>query len=103
MSPSWRTMPAHQLDVEEPDADRPPERLANRRVRLEDEVLERLAVLETLLELGGLGAELVVRERLEVGLERADVGRLLGEPLEAAPLAHAKDASRTSRTPWPRA
>src|SRR5262249_52865684 len=29
---------------------------------------------------------------LEVGLERADVLRLVGEPLEATPFAHAKDA-----------
>ena len=96
--------PAHQLDVEEPDADRALERLANSGVRLEDQVLERLAVLEALLELGGLAAELVVRQLLEVGLERADVRRLLGEALEAAPLAHAEDASRTCRrTSWTRA
>ena len=38
--------PAHELDVEEPDADRALERLANRRVGLEDQVFERLAVLE---------------------------------------------------------
>ncbi len=48
--------PAHQLDVEEPRADVALERLANGRVRLEEQVLERLAVLEALLELGGLAA-----------------------------------------------
>ena len=84
--------PAHELDVEEPHADRAPEGLAHRGVGLEDQVLERLAVLEALLELGGLSAELVVGELLEVGLERADVRRLLGEALDAPPLAHAKDA-----------
>src|SRR5262245_41912876 len=82
---------AHQLDVEEADADRAPERLADGGVRVEEEVLERLAVLEPLLELGGLAAELVVGQLLEVGLERADVRGLLGEALDAAPLAHAKD------------
>ena len=84
--------PAHQLDVEEPHADRAPERLAHRGVRLEDELLERLAVLDPLLELGGLAGELVVRELLEVGLERADVRGLLAEALEPAALADAEDA-----------
>ena len=84
--------PAHELDVEEPHADRAPERLANRGVGLEDQILERLAVLEALLELRGLSAELVVGQLLEVGLERADVRRLLGEALDAPPFAHAKDA-----------
>ena len=84
--------PAHELDVEEADADRALERLAHGRVRLEDQLLERLAVLEPLLELGGLSAQLVVGQLLEVGLERADVRRLLGEALETASLAHAQDA-----------
>ena len=79
--------PAHHLDVEEADADRALERLAHGGVGLEDDVLERLAVLESLLELRGLAAELVVRERLELRLERADVRGLLGEALEAPPLA----------------
>ena len=88
--------PAHELDVEEADADRPPERLADGRVGLEDQVLERLAVLEALLELGGLPAELVVRELLEVGLERPDVRGLLGEPLETASFAEAQDLLETT-------
>ena len=84
--------PAHELNVEEPNADRALERLADCGVRLEDQVLERLAVLEALLELCSLPAELVVGELLEVGLERADVRGLLGEALDATPLAHPKDA-----------
>ena len=76
---------AHQLDVEEPDADRAPERLADGGERLEEELLERLAVLEALLELRRLRGELGVGERLELGFERADVGGLLGQPLEPAP------------------
>ncbi|MCE3287702.1 MAG: hypothetical protein K0S64_1308, partial [Gaiellaceae bacterium] len=83
---------AHQLDIEETDADRPLERLANGGIRLEDQVLERLPVLDALLELGSLRAQLVVGELLELGLERPDVGGLFGEPLDAAPLAHAEDA-----------
>ena len=81
----------HELDVEEAHADRPLERLAHGRIRLEEDLLERLAVLDALLELGGLAAQLVVRERLELGLERADVGRLLGEPLDPPALADAQD------------
>ena len=81
----------HELDVEGADADRPLERLAHGGIRLEEDLLERLAVLDALLELGGLAAQLVVRERLELGLERADVGRLLGEPLEPPALADAQD------------
>ncbi len=83
--------PAHQLDVEQADADRASEPLPDGRERLEEELLERLAALEALLELCGLACELLVGERLELGLERADVGGLLGQPLEAASLAEAKD------------
>jgi len=82
---------AHELDVEEPNADRTPERLAHCGVRLEEDVLQRLAVLDPLLELGSLPPKLVVGQLLEVGLERADVRGLLGEALETAPLAHAKN------------
>src|SRR6266511_1439356 len=83
--------PAHQLHVEEADADRALERLADGRVALEEELLERLAVLEPLLELGGLGGEFVVRERLELGFEGADVRRLVLKALEPAALAEAED------------
>ena len=88
--------PAHELDVEEAYADRPAERLADGRVGLEDQVLERLAVLEALLELGGLPAELVVRELLEVGLERPDVRGLLGEPLETASFTETQELLETT-------
>jgi hypothetical protein len=84
--------PAHQLDVEEADADRPLECLANGGVRLEDQILERLPVLQALAELRGLPAQLVVRQRLELRLEGADVGGLIAEPLEASALAEAEDA-----------
>ena len=50
-----------------------------------------LAVLESLAELDRLGAQLVVGQGLEVGLERRDVLRLLLEPLDAPPLAEAQD------------
>ena len=82
---------AHLLDVEEPDAHRALERLADGGEGLEDELVDRLAVLDPLLELDGLAGELGVAQSLELGLERADVGGLLGEPLDAAALAEAQD------------
>ena len=80
----------HELDVEEAYAYRPLER-PRTAAYVEEDLLERLAVLDALIELGGLAAQLVVGERLELGLERADVGGLLGEPLESPALADAQD------------
>ena len=82
---------AHQLDVEEAHADRALERLPDRRERLEEDVVEVLAVLDALLELDRLRGELVVGQLLELGLERADVARLLGEALEAPAFAEAEN------------
>ena len=82
---------AHQLDVEQALPGLALARLADGGERLVEDLVERLAVLDPLLELGGLRAELVVRERLEVGLERGDVRGLLGEALEAASLADPQD------------
>ena len=62
---------AHQLHVEEADADRALERLPHGRERLEEDVVDVLAVLDPLLELDRLGGELFVAELLELGLERA--------------------------------
>ena len=61
----------------------------DRRIRLEEEVLQLLPVLEPLPELGRLAAELVVGELLELGLEREDVLRLLGDALQPAAFAYA--------------
>src|SRR4051794_17843108 len=82
--------PAHALHLEQADPHRAAEGLADGRERLEDELVDRLAVLDPLLELGRLARELGVRETLELGLERADVRRLLGEPLQAAAFAEAQ-------------
>ena len=54
--------PAHQLDVEHPLAGLAHARLADGREGLEEELFERLAVLEPLPELDRLAAQLVVRE-----------------------------------------
>ena len=82
---------AHHLDVEHPLLRLAPARLAHGGERLEQQLVERLAVREALAELDRLRAQLVVGERLEVGLERGDVLGLLLEPLHAPPLAEAKD------------
>ncbi len=64
---------AEQLHVEVPHAERALGRLAHRGERLGQEIVERLALLEPLAELGRLAAELVVGERGVVVLERVDV------------------------------
>ena len=92
---------AHQLHVEEADADRALERLAHRGERLEEELVEVLAVLDPLLELDRLRGELGVGQLLEVGLERADVLRLLQQALAAPALAEAEDLFEADRAAGP--
>ena len=82
---------AHHLDLEELDLPVAAEGLADRRVGLEEELLERLAVLDPLLELGLLALELGVRQLLELGLKREDVLRLFGDALDAPALADAQN------------
>ena len=82
---------AHQLDVEHPLVRLAQARLADGRERLEQELVERLAVLEPLPELGRLPLQVGGGQLLELGLERRDVRGLLLEPLEAAALADAEN------------
>src|SRR5215216_976564 len=83
---------AHELHVERAEAERALGGLADSGVGLEDERVEVLPVLQPLLELDGFAGELLCGQGFEVGLERRDVRRLLGELLQATPLAHAKNA-----------
>ena len=83
--------PAHHLHVEHALLRLAPARLAHGCVGLEEQLVERLPVLEPLAQRRRRPAELLVRELLEVGLERGDVVGLGGEPLHAAALAEAKD------------
>ena len=78
---------AHRLDREKVDAHGALERLADGGERLEDKLVDVLAVLDSLLELDRLARELVVRETIEVGLERHDVVGLLAQALEAPAFA----------------
>ena len=65
---------AHELHVVVALADHPPGGLADHGERLDQQVVEVLAVVEPLAELGGLGLERVVGQRFDLGLERVDVG-----------------------------
>ena len=91
--------PAHHLDVEDALVGLAQARLARRGERLEEEALELLAVLEPLPKLDGLRAERLVRELLEVGLERRDVRGLLLQPLEPPPFAEAQCLFEGCRSP----
>jgi len=83
--------PAHDLDVEGTLAERALSGLANSGIGLEEQLFERLAVLVALLELDGLGGELLVRELLELRLEAADVLRLVLQALEPPAFAESED------------
>ena len=64
---------ADQLHVEVPHVEHAAAGLAHDGEGLGQQVVERLAVGEALAELGGLAAQLLVGERLERGLEGADL------------------------------
>ena len=64
---------AHQLDVEVAHAHGAAGRLADRGEGLGQQVVDLGAVGQPLAELGGAGAEGLVGERLEAGLERGDL------------------------------
>ena len=69
---------AHQLDVEMALPERALGRLAHRREGLDEQVVELLAGRQPLAEAVGAGAQLGIRQRLELRLERVDrVDRLL--------------------------
>ena len=82
---------AHHLDVEHALLRLAPACLAHGSVGLEQQLVERLPVLEALAQGHSRPAELVVGELLEVRLERSDVVGLGREPLHAPALAEAKD------------
>ena len=81
---------AHQLDVVVALADGAPGALADDGERLDQQVVERLPVVEPLTELTRLGLQRVVGELLDLRLERVDVGNESGEGLDLAPFAGAQ-------------
>ena len=88
--------PAHHLDVEHALLRLAPARLAHGGVGLEQQLVQCLAVLEPLAQRRGGALQFLVRELLEVGLERGDVVGLRREPLHATALAEAKDLLQLS-------
>ena len=80
---------AHELDVEVALSEHALGRLADGRERLGQQVVERLAVGQPLLELVGLRLQLLVGHRDEVVLDGVD---LLGGGLELAKLLAFADA-----------
>ena len=70
--------PADELDVEVAHVERPLRRLADDGERFREQVVERLAAREAILELRGLGRERLVRERRDLRLERVDARDGLG-------------------------
>ena len=82
---------AHHLDVEVALAEHPPGRLAHHGVRLDQQVVEVLALVQALPELDRLVPEGVVAQRLHLGLEVADQGHQLGQAPDLLALAGAQD------------
>jgi hypothetical protein len=82
---------ADQLDVEQAHPEDPPPRLAHRRERLGQDVVERLTLGEPRLELVRPGAQLVVAEGLHRGLEVVDPRDLALHALQDPALPDAED------------
>ena len=82
---------AHDLNVEGTHAQDTPRGLADRRERLDQDVIQGLALLEAVLELLGLGLQLLVRQRLEVLLQGIHLRRETIQPAQHPAFARAKD------------
>ena len=90
--------PAHDLHVEVALAEGPLGRLADRRERLRQQVVEALAVGQPLLEDIRLVAQLLVGELLEVVLEGIDLGGDALQPLRTRPSPARSSFSKTLGT-----
>ena len=84
---------ADDLDVEVPHADRSPGGLPHDGEGGRDQIVDRRAVLELLLELVGLGLQLRVGEGLHLRLERVHSLDLRHHALEIALVLAAEDFS----------
>ncbi len=82
---------AHQLHVEVALPEHPPGRLAHHGEGLDGEVVERLALVEALTELDRHVAQLVVAQRLHLGLEAVNWLDQLGEAPDLLALAGAQN------------
>jgi hypothetical protein len=80
----------HHLNVERTLVEHPPGRLAGHRVGLGQDVVERRAIGDALLELVGLGTEFGVGQRLDVIGQAVDIVGDLLEALDHAAFADAE-------------
>jgi len=87
--PQVQRRPTHELDVEVTLTEGAASRLAHRGEGLRQQLVERGAVGQALLEPVGLLAELLVGERLEAVFERVDLLGHSGQLLENPTLAEA--------------
>ena len=84
---------AQDLDVEMALAEHPAGGLAHRGVGLGHEVVEGFPVGQALAELGGLGGQCRVVERLERGLQRIDAFDLFAQFLQLALVGRPEQAA----------
>ena len=82
---------ADQLHVEVPHVQHAPAGFADDGEGFDEQIVERFAVGDALAELDGLGAELLVGQRLDLRLERADLGDQRAEPLDLTLVLRADD------------
>ncbi len=83
--------PAHELHVEVALPEDPPARLADDGVGLDEEVVQRLPLVQALAELDRLVGERLVAQRLHVRLEGADERHELGQPPDLLALTGFED------------
>jgi len=83
--------PADQLHVEVPHVQHAAAGLADHREGLDQQVVDRGAVRDALAELGGPGAQLLVGERLDLGLAAVDGLDERTDPLQLAFVLRADD------------
>ena len=83
---------ADQLDVVMALAERPDGRLADRREGFGEEIVELVAIGEPLAEQLGLPAQLLVGQRMDVGLEPIDGIDILAEAPDIAVVGRSEDA-----------
>ena len=84
--------PAHELDVVVPHLEEADAPLAADREGFDEDIFERLALGQAVAELGRLGGEGLVGERLHGGLERVDLGDVGAHPADLALIGVAEEA-----------
>ena len=83
--------PAHHLHIEMALPDRPAGGFPDGGERLRQEIVERLAVRDALLERDGVGPKLVLAQVLDLGLVGVHELREIGQVLEFATFAEVGD------------